>query len=82
MASLFVWQANGAIVCRFHRTPSDWGYDPLSSIETQMIVRMLQTEDLARVSPCEPCEMGYGGKRPGGPLTFGEAVLTAWRWAQ
>jgi hypothetical protein len=77
MTSLYVWKANGATVCRFHRTPSDWDYEPLSAIETQELARMLQAEDLARVSPCEPCEMGYGGKRPGGPLTFAEAVLTA-----
>jgi len=38
---------------------------------------MLQAEGLAKVSPCEPCEMGYGGKRPGGPLGFAEAVLSA-----
>jgi hypothetical protein len=50
---------------------------PISAIETQELARMLQAEDLARVSPCEPCEMGFGGKRPGGPLTFAEAVLTA-----
>ena len=30
MASLYVWKANGATVCRFHRTPSDWDYEPLS----------------------------------------------------
>ena len=77
MTSLYVWKANGATVCRFHRTPSDWDYEPLSAIETQELARMLQAEDLARVSPCEPCEMGYGGKRLGGPLTFTEAVLTA-----
>jgi len=38
---------------------------------------MLQAEGLAKVSPCEPCEMGYGGQCPEGQLTFGEAVLTA-----
>jgi hypothetical protein len=77
MTSLYVWKANGETVCRFHRTPSDWDYEPLSAIETQELARMLQAEDLARVSPCESCEMGYGGRRPGGPLTFAEAVLTA-----
>jgi hypothetical protein len=77
MASLYVWKANEAIVCTFHQTPSDWAYEPLSAIETLEFVRMLQAEGLARVSPCEPCEMGYGGKRPGGPLTFAEALLTA-----
>jgi hypothetical protein len=77
MASLYVWKGNEAIVCRFHRTPSDWAYEPLSPIETQEFVRALQAEDPVRVSPCEPCEMGYGGKRPGGPLTFAEAVLTS-----
>jgi hypothetical protein len=77
MTSLYVWKANGATVCRFHKTPSDWDYEPLSAIETQEFVRMLQADDLAKVSPCEPCEMGYGGSRPGGPLTFAEAVLTA-----
>jgi hypothetical protein len=55
MTSLYVWKANGATVCRFHRTPSDWDYEPLSAIETQELARMLQAEDLARVSPCEPC---------------------------
>jgi hypothetical protein len=77
MTSLYVWKAYAATVCRFHRTPSDWDYEPLSAIDTQEFVRMLQAEGLARVSACEPCEMGYGGKRPGGPLTFAEAVLTA-----
>jgi hypothetical protein len=77
MASLYVWSGNEAIVCRFHRTPSDWDYEPLSAIETRELVRMLGAEGLARVSPCEPCEMGYGPRRPGGPLTFAEAVL-AW----
>jgi len=77
MASLYVWKANGATVCRFHRTPSDWDYEALSAIETREFVRMLQVEGLASVSPCEPCEMGYGGNRPGGPLTFAEALLTA-----
>lgn len=77
MTSLYVWKGNEAIVCTFHRTPSDWGYEPLSAIDTQEYVWMLQAEDLARVSPCEPCEMGYGGARPGGPLTFAEAILTA-----
>jgi hypothetical protein len=38
---------------------------------------MLLAEGLAKSSPCEPCEMGYGGKRAGGPLTFAEAILTA-----
>jgi hypothetical protein len=52
-------------------------YEPLSAIETQEFVRMIQAEGLARVSPCEPCEMGYGERRPGGPLTFAEALLTA-----
>jgi hypothetical protein len=42
MASLYVWKGNGATVCRFHRTPSDWKYEPLSAIETQEFVRMLQ----------------------------------------
>jgi hypothetical protein len=64
MASLYVWKGNGATVCRFHRTPSDWEYEPLSAIETLAFVRMLKAEDLARTSPCEPCEMGYGGRRP------------------
>ncbi len=77
MASLYVWEGNGATVCRFHRTPSDWDYEPLSAIETLQFVRMLRAEGLARVSPCEPCEFGYGGRRPEGPLTFAEAVLTA-----
>jgi hypothetical protein len=77
MTSLFVWMGNQARVCRFHRTPSDWDYEHMSAIETREFVRMLQAEGLARVSPCEPCEMGYGGKRPGGPLTFAEALLTA-----
>jgi hypothetical protein len=77
MASLYVWKGNQAIVCTFHRTPSDWDYEPLSAIETQEFVRVLQTECLARESPCEPCEMGYGPRRPGGPLAFAEAILTA-----
>ena len=33
MTSLYVWKANGATVCRFHRTPSDWDYQPLSAID-------------------------------------------------
>lgn len=77
MASLYVWKGNEATVCRFHKTPSDWDYEPLSAIETEVFVRTLQSEGLAAVSPCEPCEMGYGGKRPGGPLSFAEALLTA-----
>lgn len=77
MASLYVWKGNESTVCRFHRTPSDWDYEPLSVTETRQLIEMLQAERLATVSPCEPCEMGYGGQRPGGPLTFGEAVLTA-----
>jgi hypothetical protein len=74
---LYVWKGNGATVCRFHRTPSDWEYESLSAIETREFVRMLKAEGLARTSPCEPCETGYGGRRPEGPLTFAEAVLTA-----
>ncbi len=35
MATLFVWKANGATVCRFHCTPSDWDYEPLSAMETR-----------------------------------------------
>lgn len=77
MASLYVWKANESTVCRFHRMPSDWEYEPLSAIETREFVRILKAEGLARTSPCEPCEMGYGGRRPEGPLTFAEAVLTA-----
>lgn len=77
MVSLFVWKGNDATVCRFHKKPSDWDYEPLSPAETAEFVRMLQVEGLAKVSPCEPCEMGYAGRRPGGPLTFAEAVLTA-----
>jgi hypothetical protein len=77
MASLYMWKANAATVCRFHRTPSDWDYEPLTPIETREFVRMLRNEALARMSPCEPCEMGYGARRPEGPLTFAEAVLTA-----
>lgn len=76
-ASLYLWKGNEAIVCRFHRTPSDWEYDPLSRAETRAFTELLQKEGLAHVSPCEPCEMGYGGERPGGPLSFVEAVLTA-----
>jgi hypothetical protein len=77
MTSLYVWKGSGATVCRFHRTPSDWDYEPLSAIETREFVQILQAEGLARFSPCEPCEMGYGGRRPEGRLTFAEAVLTA-----
>jgi hypothetical protein len=77
MTSLYVWKANESTVCRFHRTPSDWEYEPLSAIETREFVRMLKVEGLARTSPREPCEMGYGGRRPEGPLTFADAVLTA-----
>jgi hypothetical protein len=77
MASLYVWKGNEATVCHFHKTPSDWDYQPLSAIETLEFVRMLRAEGLARMSPCEPCEFGYGGRRPEGPLTFAEAVLTA-----
>lgn len=43
MASLYVWKGNGATVCRFHRTPSDWDHEPLSAIETRKFVRMLQS---------------------------------------
>jgi len=38
---------------------------------------MLRVEGLAKLSPSEPCEFGYGGRRLEGPLTFAEAVLTA-----
>ena len=65
MASLYVWKGNEATVCRCHKTPSDWGYDPLSPAETRAFTELLQKEGLAHVSPCEPCEMGYGGERPG-----------------
>jgi len=58
-------------------TASDWDYEPLSATETQEFTEMLQADGLATVLPCEPCEMGYGGPRPEGPLTFVEAVLTA-----
>lgn len=77
MASLYVWKGNEATVCRFHKTPSDWGYDSLSPAETRAFTELLRKEGLAKVSPCEPCEMGYGGERPGGPLTFVGAVLAA-----
>ena len=53
------------------------GLQPLSLTETREFIEMLQLEGLANVSPCEPCEVGYGGERPHGPLTFAEAVLTA-----
>jgi hypothetical protein len=56
-----VGKANESTVCRFHRTPSDWEYEPLSAIETREFVRMLRVEGLARTSPCESCEMAYGG---------------------
>ncbi len=77
MASLYVWKGNEAVVCRFHKTPSDWGYEPLSATETREFIEMLHADGLAKVSPCEPCEMDYGGRRPEGPLTFAEALLTA-----
>lgn len=77
MASLYVWNGNEATVCRYHRTPSGWEYDPLSPAETHAFTELLQKEGLAHVSPCEPCEMGCGGERPAGPLNFVEAVLTA-----
>ena len=51
MASLYVWRGNEAIVCSFHKHPSDWDYQPLSPGETAEFVRMLQAEGLARVSP-------------------------------
>jgi len=76
MVSLYVWKGNEATVCRFHQTPSGWEYDPLSPAQTRAFTELLQKEELAKVSPCEPCEMGYGEERPGGPLTFVEAVLT------
>jgi len=41
---------------RFHKTPSDWDYEPLSLTETREFIEMLQLEGLANVSPCEPCE--------------------------
>ena len=56
MTSLYVWQANGATVCRFHRTPSDWDYEPLSVSETREFIEMLRAEGLAEISPCETCE--------------------------
>jgi hypothetical protein len=77
MASLYLWKGNEATVCRFHKTPSDWDYEPLSVTETREFIEMLQLEGLANVSPCEPCEVGYGGEHPHGRLTFAEAVLTA-----
>jgi hypothetical protein len=61
MASLYVWKGNGATVCRFHRTPSDWEYEPLSAIETLAFVRMLKAEDLARTSPWSPATWDTGG---------------------
>lgn len=60
------WRGNEATVCRLHRTPSDWDYEPLSLTETREFIEMLQTEGLAKVSPCEPCEMGYDGAAPRG----------------
>jgi hypothetical protein len=51
MASLFVWKGNEATVCRFHRTPSDWDYVPLSSTETLEFVRMLRAEGSPRSRP-------------------------------
>ena len=41
-------------------------YEPLSHTEAREFIEMLQAEGLAKVSPCEPCEMGYGGQRPRG----------------
>jgi hypothetical protein len=64
MASLYVWKGNWATVCQFHKTPSDSDYEPFSAAETQEFVRMLQAEGLTRVTPWEPCEMGYGGSGP------------------
>lgn len=61
MASLYVWKGNQAIVCTFHRALSDWDYEPLSAIETREFAQTLQAEGLAKVWPCEPCEMGYKG---------------------
>ncbi|HYV01440.1 MAG TPA: hypothetical protein VEM93_03760 [Actinomycetota bacterium] len=63
MASLYVWEGNGATVCRFHRTPSDWDYEPLSAIETLQFVRMLRAEGLARVSP-NPASSAMAGDGP------------------
>ncbi len=77
MASLYLWKGNEAVVCRFHKMPSDWDYEPLSVSETREFIEMLRAEGLAKISPCEPCELRYGGRRPEGPLTFAEALLTA-----
>ena len=44
MASLYVWKANGATVCRFHRTPSDWDYEPLCAIERPRIRQHLDPD--------------------------------------
>lgn len=77
MASLYVWKGNEAVVCHFHKTPSDWTYEPLSPCETREFLEMLRAEGLAKMSPYEPCELGYGGPRSGGPLTFAAALLTA-----
>lgn len=69
-------ERNEAVVCRFHKTPSDWDYEPLSVTETRAFIEMLRAERLAKVSPCEPCELRYAGRRPGG-LTFAEVLPTA-----
>jgi hypothetical protein len=50
MASLYVWKANGATVCRFHRTPSDWDYEPLSAIETRRSSRLRASQRTRRAS--------------------------------
>jgi len=78
MASLYLWKGNDAVLCKHHATPSDWDYEPLSPQETAEFVAMIRDEGLNASSPCEGCETGsYGPPRPGGPLTFAEAVLTA-----
>jgi len=60
MASLYVSKGNEATVCRFHKTPSDWDYEPLSVTETRLLIDVLQAEGLATVSPASRARWATG----------------------
>ena len=64
MASLYVWRANEATVCRFHKTPSDWDYEPLSHTEAREFIEMLQAEGLARYRHASPARWATAGSAP------------------
>jgi hypothetical protein len=64
MASLYVREGNGATVCRFHKTPSDWDCEPLSAIETLEFVRMLRAEGSQGYRPANPASSAMAGDGP------------------